>query len=151
MLSRNQFDESAHILGVKLEQDILCALSSIKVFDEVYDERQLVQQFGWQCGSIDTLAVFGNCIIPMQQKWRNSKRRETKDIDNFIKSIEFIQQRLGKKVLFGVWSSRMEPFADNKEKLKEVNVLCVSHFTSIDKLVNKTISVVQQQLSKHND
>jgi hypothetical protein len=140
--------EEAHVLGAKLEVDVLSALKSLDIFDAVYHERELVDLFGWQCCSIDVLAVCGDYIIPTQQKWRNSKRRETQGIDNFIKSIEYIQDTLCKKVLFGVWSSRKQPFDDNTLKLKEWNVICVSHFADIDGLVQKTIEVVKHEFKK---
>ena len=76
---------SAHILGVKLEADVMSALQSLGVFENVYSERELVDMFGWQCCSIDVLAVYGDFIVPTQQKWRNSKRRETQGVYNFIK------------------------------------------------------------------
>ena len=137
---------SAHILGGKLEEDVLLALQSLGVFDNVYSERELVDLFGWQCCSIDVLAVCGDYIVPTQQKWRNTKRRETRGVDNFIKSMDYVQRKLGKKILFGVWSCRQQPFEDNALKLKEWNVVCVSHFTDVDGLVQKTIEVVKKQI-----
>jgi hypothetical protein len=139
--------ENAHVLGAKLEVDVFFALKSLDMFDAVYHERELVDLFGWQCCSIDVLAVCGDYIIPTQQKWRNSKRRENQGIYNFIKSMEYIQNKLGKKVLFGVWSSRKQPFDDNILILKEWNVVCVSHFADIGGLVQKTIEVVKEELS----
>jgi hypothetical protein len=140
-----------HVLGAKLENDVMSALKSLNMFDVVYNEKELVDKFGWQCCSIDVLAVYGDFIVPTQQKWRNSKRRETQGVYNFIKSMEYIQNKLGKKVLFGVWSSRKQPFDDNILILKEWNVVCVSHFADIDGLVQKTIEVVKEELSTKNN
>jgi hypothetical protein len=136
---------ASHMRGAKLEVDVFSALKSLDIFDAVYHERELVDKFGWQCCSIDVLAVCGDYIIPTQQKWRMSKRRETQDVNNFIKSMEYIQGKLGKKILFGVWSSRKHPFDDNALKLKEWNVFCISHFSDIDGLVQKTIEVVKHE------
>lgn len=143
--------EDAHVIGLRLEKNIFLSLLKIQQFNAVLDEKQLVKKYGWNCCSIDALAIYGDYIIPTQQKWRNSKRRETKDVDNFIKSIAYIQKHLKKKVLFGVWSSRMDLFADNVEKLREWNVVCVSHFDSVDKLVEKTTDVIEQELSKKKE
>lgn len=140
----------AHVLGLQLESNILSALKSLNMFDEVYHERELVNLFGWQCCSIDVLAICGDYIVPTQQKWRNSKRRETQGVDNFIKSIEYVEKKLGKRVLFGVWSSRIHPFEDNASRLKDWNVICVSHFNDIDGLVEKTVNIVKQEFCKNN-
>jgi hypothetical protein len=139
---------NAHLLGAKLEADVVFALKSLNMFEEVYHERELVNLFGWHCCSIDALAVYGDYIVPTQQKWRNSKRRETHGVDNFIKSLQYVQKKLGKKVLFGVWSSRMKPFDDNVMKLQEWNVVCVSHSTDIEGLVAKTIEVITKEIHK---
>jgi hypothetical protein len=138
----------AHMMGVELEWKVLIGLQALNVFDRIYHEKELVSKFGWRSSSIDVLLVVNDYIIPTQQKWRNSKRRETQGVENFLKSIEFVQKQLGKKVLFGVWSSRKHPFDDNEEKLKNFNVVCVSHFENIDGLAKKTIEVVKREL-KH--
>lgn len=145
---QNTTSVNAHVLGLKLENEVLTSMKALGVFDAIYHERDLVQKFGWQCCSIDVLAVCGDFIVPTQQKWRNSKRRETQGVDNFIKSIEYVERKLGKKILFGVWSSRMKPFDDNVMKLQERNVVCVSHSTDIDTLVEKTIDVVKKEINK---
>jgi hypothetical protein len=139
----------SHTLGAKLEKDVMYALKALDMFEEVYHEKELVNLFGWHCCSIDVLAVCGDYIVPTQQKWRNSKRRETQGVDNFIKSIEYVEKKLGKMVLFGVWSSRMKPFDDNVVKLQECNVICVSHFNDIDGLVEKTVEIVKQELTRN--
>lgn len=145
---QNTTSVNAHVLGLKLENEVLTSMKALGVFDAIYHERDLVQKFGWQCCSIDVLAVCGDFIVPTQQKWRNSKRRETQGVDNFIKSIEYVERKLGKKILFGVWSSRMKPFDDNVMKLQERNVVCVSHSTDIDTLVEKTIDIVKKEINK---
>jgi hypothetical protein len=84
--------------------------------------------------------------VPTQQKWRNSKRRETQGVENFIKSIKYVENKMDKKVLFGVWSSKIRPFEDNEMRLRDWNVICVSHFTDVDVLVKKTVDVVEATL-----
>jgi hypothetical protein len=94
-----------HNLGAKLEIDVYNRLLEIDFIDALYDETELIRIFGWDCASVDTLIVIGDYIVPIQLKYRNSKRRETQGVVNFMKSIQSLKRKMGKKVLFGVWLS----------------------------------------------
>lgn len=153
------FDNDPSNLGAKLEADVykgITRLDKFVVFECVMHERDLISLFGWQSSSIDQLIIIGNYMIPIQLKWRRTRRRETQGVENFIKSINFIKQMIGKDVLFGIWSSRMMPFADNTQWLEEEKVVCVSYFENIDGLVDKTIHKLKEKLNeaekdiKHN-
>jgi hypothetical protein len=73
----------------------------------------------------------GDYAIAIQAKWRCTRRREDIGINNFLKSLEYTISKSGKKLLFGLWVSRMEPFQDNKDKLFKQNVYTISCFESI--------------------
>ena len=67
------------------------------------------------------------------------------------KSIQHIQNVMDKKVLFGIWSSRIEPFEDNIKWLKTENIVCVSSFESIESLVKVTLETITSQCSLYKD
>lgn len=134
-------------LGAKLEIDVYNRLLEIDCIDALYHENELIRNFGWDCASVDTLIVIGEYIVPIQLKYRNSKRRETQGVVNFMKSIQSLKKKMGKKVLFGVWSSRMMPFQDNLCYMKSENIEPVVYFESIEGLVNETVSFVNQMLA----
>jgi predicted AAA+ superfamily ATPase len=135
-------------MGAKLEVDVYNRLADL-FFEEIYHERDLVRIFGWECGSVDILIITGDYIIPIQLKWRKSKRRETHGIINFIKSVQYIKNKLKKKVLFGVWSSRVLPFEDNQCCLDSENVKCVACFESIDRLAAATVDFICCEMQTH--
>ena len=132
--------------GAKLEYDVYQQIIDMGVFDTVLHERDLVAMYGWECSSIDNLIVIGNFIIPIQLKWRKTRRRETHGVENFIKSIHYIKKITKKEVLFGLWSSRIMPFEDNNMLLQKEKVVCVSFFEHIDGLVAKTINTIEKVL-----
>jgi hypothetical protein len=87
-------------------------------------------------------------MIPIQLKWRRTRRRETQGIKNFIRSIQYVKTVMKKDVLFGIWSSRMMPFEDNALLLETEKVVSVSFFDNIDGLVLKTIKVLKEKLDE---
>lgn len=133
-------------LGAKLEADVYNQIKDMKEFDMVFLEKDLVSMYGWNSSSIDQLLIIDKYIIPIQLKWRRTRRRETQGVENFIRSIHYIKRKLNKDVLFGVWSSRMMPFEDNIALLETEKVVSVSFFDDIDGLVMRTIKVIQEQL-----
>jgi hypothetical protein len=135
-------------LGAKLEADVYNQIKEMKEFDVILLEKDLVSMFGWNSSSIDQLLIIDNYMIPIQLKWRRTRRRETQGIENFIRSIQYIKNRINKDVLFGVWSSRMMPFEDNVLLLETEKIVSVSFFDDIDGLVLKTIKVIQEQLNR---
>lgn len=133
-------------LGAKLEADVYNQLKEMKEFDVVFIEKDLVSMYGWNSSSIDQLLIIDNYMIPIQLKWRRTRRRETQAVENFIRSIHYIKRKINKDVLFGVWSSRMMPFEDNVSLLEAEKIVSVSFFEDIDGLVMRTIKVIQEQL-----
>lgn len=142
----NKRANDPHNLGAKLEIDVYNRLLEIDCIDALYHENELVRIFGWDCASVDTLIVIGEYIVPIQLKYRNSKRRETQGVVNFMKSVQSLKKKMGKKVLFGVWSSRMMPFADNICYMKSENIEPVVYFESIEGLVNETVIFINRML-----
>lgn len=137
--------------GAKLEADVYTqtlGLDAYGIFECVLHEKDLISLFGWESSSIDQLIIIGKYMIPIQLKWRRTRRRETQGIENFIKSIKYIKQVLEKDVLFGIWSSRMMPFEDNAQWLQQEKIVCVSYFEDIDGLVNKTIHKLVENLNE---
>lgn len=135
-------------LGAKLEADVYHQITKMDAFDVVLIENDLVSMYGWDCSSIDQLLLIDGYMIPIQLKWRRTRRRETKGIKNFIRSINHVKSIMKKDVLFGIWSSRMMPFEDNALLLETEKVISVSHFDNIDGLVLKTIKVLKEKLDE---
>ena len=148
---RTSFSNDPQNDGAKLEVDVYKGTTSLGMFDYVIHEKDLVTLYGWQSSSIDQLMVIGEYMIPIQLKWRRTRRRETSGVANFVQSIQHIQSIMDKKVLFGIWSSRMEPFEDNVKWLSNEKVVCVSCFESIESLVKMTLDTITTQYSLHKD
>lgn len=134
-------------LGAKLEYDVYNQIKDMKEFDVVFLEKDLVSMYGWNSSSIDQLLIIDKYMIPIQLKWRRTRRRETQGVKNFISSINYIKNKINKDVLFGVWSSRMMPFEDNISLLQTEKIVSVSFFEDIDGLVTQTIKVIHDQLN----
>lgn len=135
-------------LGEKLEADVYHQITKMNAFDVVLIENDLVSMYGWDCSSIDQLLIIDGYMIPIQLKWRRTRRRETQGIKNFIRSIQHVKAVMKKDVLFGIWSSRMMPFEDNALLLETEKVVSVSFFDNIDGLVLRTIKVLKEKLDE---
>ena len=121
--------------GYVLENKLLKELKDIHIFDQIIVEETLRKKWGWEAAGVDQLLYIGDYVIPIQVKWRCTRRREDLCIHNYLKSLDFVLDKSGKKLLFGLWVSRLEPFADNKEKLQKKGVYSISCFESMDVLV----------------
>lgn len=134
--------------GHILEDKITKCLSDMQLFDDIYHEDDLRRQWGWDVCSIDHLIVYKDFFIPIQEKWCNTRRRETKHMQRFLRSVSRIKSVLpDKRFLFGVWVSRIEPFDDNKEMLRECNIHAVSLYTSnMDELVGLLASWLKDSI-----
>jgi hypothetical protein len=128
--------------GYFLEYKVYEGLNSLGIFDDILLEENLKKKWGWEAAGIDHLLVLGDYVIPIQTKWRCTRRRENLCIHNYLKSLEYVLQLCGKKMLFGLWVSRLEPFQDNKDRLSSKGIHAVSCFESIDVLVQKTVDCV---------
>lgn len=125
-------------LGLFLEGRMFHAFQSMNIFKSIKYEDELIKLFGFQASSIDYMLETCEGLIVVQLKWSGTRRRENHAISNFIKSMEFIKHKLSKPIIFGVWASRVEPFEDNRELLREKKVFTISHYDDIDVLVQKT-------------
>jgi hypothetical protein len=111
-------EEQKRNFGYVLEMAAYDALVSSNLFDNVYTELDLRKMFGWGASSVDLMLVKGDMVIMGQLKWRRSRRRESIEINKFIKSVNHICSFLDQGIfVFGIWISRMEPFNDNKERM----------------------------------
>jgi hypothetical protein len=126
-------------IGRYLEDQLLKKIISIGEFDEIYTERDLIKGFGFRASSIDFMLTRKNQMIFIQLKWRKTRRRENHGINNFLNSVEYLTNILGRdKYSFGVWSSRIEPFEDNKSKLRAMKIYSINSIDNIQSLVEKT-------------
>lgn len=136
------FESKSKNRGQELEEKIYDILKTIG-FKRIKKEKELISLFGFNASSIDFLVESDQGIIAIQTKWKGSKRRETKDINNFVKSLDYLtnifKEEYKKDLLFGLWISRLEPFEDNKRKLEENKTYAISCFESIEDLGYKTL------------
>jgi hypothetical protein len=91
------------------------------------------------------LIITTNGIIPIQIKYRRTRRKETHCINNFLKSINHLPHLYDKPILFGVWISRMLPFTDNQSLLESHKIQCVSYFDDVDILIEKSIEHINKK------
>lgn len=124
--------------GYFLEYRLYEELRALDMFDAIHLEDSLRKALGWQSTGVDHLLVKGDYVIAIQTKWRCTRRREDSCINNFLTSLAYTINKSGKKLLFGLWVSRLEPFKDNQERLLQQKVYTISCFDSIDDLVKKT-------------
>ena len=130
-------------IGRQFEARVYKELLDLKQFDCIYDEIDLRKQYGWDSSGIDFLVVKGNIALAIQLKWRKSRRRESIGIEKFLNSLSYVKQKSGEtnagyNLAGGLYISRLEPFEDNKEKLREHNIISLSCFESMESLVEQT-------------
>lgn len=134
--------------GYFLEYKVYESMRSLGIFDDILVEDNLKKRWGWEAAGIDHLLFMGDYVIPIQTKWRCTRRREDLFINNYLKSLEYVMRLCGKKLLFGLWVSRLEPFADNKERLKSMGVTAVSCYESMDTLVERTVDHILKSIQQ---
>jgi len=146
-------DTNVNNFGKLLEDKLYEKLVEIDdhgMFKQIVHEDKLKQCWGWQAASVDYLVDLGDWgIILIQCKWRRSRRRENKAIYNFLESVRYITNKVGKDVLFGMWISRIGPFDDNVETLAGNKIHCVSDYDSIEWLVEKTARTLTELLTTY--
>lgn len=139
-------------LGYEAERRFYEYINSLSIFQDIKYEIELKRLYGWHAMSIDYLLITHNGIIPVQIKYRRSRRRENRGIANFIKGLETIASVYhDKPVLFGLWISRLHPFLDNVGLLQTYKVQCVSHFDDLDTLVKKGVDAIVATLEQQHD
>lgn len=144
-------EENTKNFGYYLENKLYAHIKSLDLFDDIIVEDQLRKELGWDASGVDHLIIYKDFIIPIQTKWRKTRRKETLFINNFLHSLDYICTKLqDKRFLFGLWVSRREPFEDNKEHLLGRNILPVSCFNSIDELVKLAIHHLKTKFVEYN-
>jgi len=119
-------------------------IKELNLFDEIIYERELVKRFGREAVGIDYLLIYQNKMIILQIKWRRTRRRENNAIKNFLNSINHIVNTISdKQYIMGLYISRMEPFTDNKDYLKNNKVHCIYDFNSMTTLALYTANYLK--------
>lgn len=125
-----------------LEDILLARIQATNFFDYIYTESQLIKYHGFKASSIDFMLKKDNKIIFIQCKYRLSRRRENQGIEKFLNSVNFLKNIYGPTHLYmGLWSSRREPFEDNKTLMIGHKVYSISKDAMLD-LVQETIALI---------
>lgn len=137
-------------LGKLLESKLYSALQqSLHSSIIIHNEDELRIMFGYNATGIDYLIIVNDGIIPIQTKYRKSRRRETLEINRFLYSIRYVTERMNKDVMFGLWVSRLAPFDDNQELMSSLKIKCVDNYDCMDRLVEMAIYTINMNLSFH--
>lgn len=131
-------------MGKYLEDRMYQMVKSLQLFDEILTEKDLINTYGWNASGIDLLLKTKTSNIFLQLKWKNSRRRENKGINSFIRSVEYIASKCTKHI-YGIWVARIEPFSDNKDLLMQRNIYSIYEYDDIENLVNKTAMFLRRQ------
>jgi hypothetical protein len=123
------------LLELRLYEEMIINCPSIL---NILHETQLRRLYGWHACSVDFLIEFQDGIVLVQCKYRNTRRRETNSVANFLKSVEVIKASFGKPFLFGMWISRLAPFDDNIEQLVGKNIKVV-YTKALEDLTNDAV------------
>ena len=110
-------------------------------------ESDLRKCLGFDAVGVDFMIISSECTIFGQCKYTRSRRRETKHIGKFVRSIEYIKDKLNIHApCYGFWVARLEPFDDNKEWMKRNSISAISSYDSMDELLIKTINEIKKIL-----
>lgn len=115
---------------------------------EVKHEDDLRRLYGFETCGIDYLIITSFGIIPIQIKYRGTRRRETQGVYNFLNSVEKVKKYTEKPVLFGVWISRLQPFRDNMELLAASRIECIDDFSDMHNLITMSVETIISKLHK---
>jgi hypothetical protein len=137
-----------NMIGYIAEQSFYKKVLNLDIFSEIKYEDDLVKDYSWRFSSIDYLLIKEDGIIPVQIKYRRTRRREDRSVNNFIKSVDQLSSIYNKPILFGLWISRLRPFDDNESLLGTRNIRCVSHFEDMETLISKSIDHIIETCKK---
>lgn len=112
----------------------------------IWHEKDLQKKHGWRAAGVDFLLEFDSFVVPIQCKYRNTRRREDGGVHNFLSSVEYVMNLWKKPMMMGLWVSRMDPFDDNKLKLLQHNILTISHFGPMEDLARRAIGAMVSAL-----
>ena len=127
--------------GYLVEQLFFEQINKFDIFKDIKHEDEL-KKHNWCFASVDYLLVTDNGIIPVQIKYRGTRRRENLAIQNFLNAIKRLNELYDKPILFGMWLSRLKPFDDNKELLNSYNIKCIDEFNNMDMLIQKGVKCI---------
>lgn len=130
--------------GILFEDSIYKKLVQSNLFSEIYHEKDLIKLFGISASSVDFMLEYDNTLIFIQCKYKNTKRKETRDIKNYVKSMEYIIEKLNKNIYIGLWISKLTPFQDNIEYLSKKNVKIISNYTTVENLTDYAINKINK-------
>jgi hypothetical protein len=137
---------SMHInRGIELEDRLHTELR--RVYGEsLLTEKDLTRQHGWHASSVDFLIETDEHLIFIQVKYLNTRRKESVQINKFLKSIEHIRGQLDghtkTKECKGMWVARLHPFQDNENLLRSCNIQVISCLDSMEALISKTMQIM---------
>lgn len=132
--------------GYEAERLFYDYIKATNIFKTVKHETDLKKLHGWDVTSIDYLLESQNGLIPVQIKYRGTRRRENSGVQNFLKSIEKVSRLYEKPILFGIWISRLRPFDDNHDLLSLHNIACVDEFHNMQHLMEKSVNYILQRV-----
>jgi len=132
--------------GYIVEQLFYDNISKLGIFIDIKHEKELIKTYGFSYSSIDYILILKDGIIPVQIKYRGSRRRETIGVDNFISSISKLGDIFNKPIIYGLWISRLRPFDDNESLLGLHNIRCVDDFHDMNRLIEKSVDYIVHNL-----
>ncbi len=127
--------------GYIVEQLFFEQINKFDIFKDIKHENDL-KKHNWCFASVDYLLVTDDGIIPIQIKYRGTRRRENLAIKNFLNAVKRLNELYDKPILFGMWLSRLKPFDDNTELLKSYNVKCIDEFNNMEILIQKGVKCI---------
>lgn len=128
--------------GYQAEKVFYEYISNVRICQKILHECELRKCHDWHMASIDYLLFLENGIVPVQIKYRGSRRRENTSVNNFLNAVNRLHMLYNKPILFGIWISRLRPFEDNQERLKSQKILCVDYFHDMNTLMKNAVDCI---------
>jgi hypothetical protein len=128
--------------GYKAEQLFYEHIKTARTFFKDIKHEDDLKKYGWDFTGIDYLLFTHNGMIPIQIKYKGTRRRENLGINNFLKSVKLLNQIYKEQILFGLWISRLKPFRDNEQLLTSYNIKCVDEFNDMNELMRKSVNCI---------
>jgi hypothetical protein len=100
-------------------------------------EKDLLKLYGWHLNGIDFVLEFPEGIVLLQLTWIGSRRKENRKVNAFVKAVQNITKEVfpDRRLLFGLYVSRLRPFEDNIELMAQHNIECINDFFSMEKVI----------------
>lgn len=110
----------AQKLGILFEDKIHDKFKKLNIFDKIYRESDIIRKYGKNFNGVDHLLFIDDYIISLQDKWE-SKSPNIARIDQFISVTDKLENNIGRKLLCGLFVSKIKMTAIGKSKLKDAN------------------------------